>query len=413
MYSAPLVIAALGVLRLWRHATLRMEKAGLTVPHAFQYYTGMYVFLGLLTIKAFYTMFDVLSPSGWLDAETTRNIAPLARGSFNVTVWEEEASLEGKDFLKYFSLSMPVFLILTFIVCAVHTVLQASKCHGGLIHHPQRDETMTVLALPSVYCLMSFKGGIHMWQAIVNYSMGVNGNGSFEERVEFYTTMWDSNFMVADVYECLALLIFAKLTLEVIKQKVNEQTHHMASGDGTDEVTQTNNQLMNTMASQTVSGVMYFCVSCGLQAAYSLTVTTLEYWNHPIEFLSTPEIKQKAHYFFLGMGTIASAVAIQNIITVEHTFGHKFLHMFHPSRKFWSAKVLVSLAFMQTCLLMLPPFSSWSQTQQNLFYSAMICCECFFISLFHLMAWNHNEKWYKEAQDSKQISLDEAFATRT
>merc|ERR1712048_1309074 len=169
----------------------------------------------------------------------------------------------------------------------------------------------------------------------------------------------------------------------------------MAVGNGTDDVTQTNQQLMNTMASQTVSGVMYFCVSCGLQATYTLTVTTLEYYNHPIEMLSTPSIKEKAHYFFLGMGTIASAVAIQNIITVEHTFGHKFLSMFNPSRKFWSAKVLVSLAFMQTCLLYVPPLSSMSETKQNMFYSSAICCECFFISLFHLLAWNHTEKWYK------------------
>merc|ERR1712203_899221 len=168
---------------------------------------------------------------------------------------------------------------------------------------------------------------------------------------------------------------------------------------------------MNTMASQTVSGVMYFCVSCGLQASYTLLVTTLDYVNLPIAMLSTPSMEEKAHYFFLGMGTIASAVAIQNIITVEHTFGHKFLSMFNPSRKFWSAKVLVSLAFMQTCLLMLPPFSSWSVTMQNLFYSSAICAECFVISLFHLMAWNHNEKWYKGVESSSD-KLGQSLAAR-
>lgn len=407
MYSAPLVILALGAIRLWRTITLRLEKQGLVVPRVFQYYTGMYVFLGGLMVKSFFTMNNVLAPSGWLDPETTREVAGQAGGTFNEEEWAKEASLS--PFLKYFSLSMPIFLILTFLVCSIHTVMQASKCEGGLIAHPQRDETMTVLALPAVYCLMAFKGGIHMWQTIVNYSMGVNGNSGWEDRKEFYAEMWDSNFMVADVYECIALLIFARLTLDVIRQQVSGQ----ASTQEASDVSETNTQLMNTMASQTVSGVTYFCVSCALQAAYTLTVTTLQYLNMPIEALSTPEIKEKAHYFFLGMGTIASAVAIQNIITVEHTFGHKFLSMFNPSRKFWSAKVLVSLAFMQTCLLMLPPFSSWSQTCQNLFYSAAICCECFFISLFHLMAWNSNEKWYKDLEGSEQTKLQETLAART
>jgi len=406
MYTAPVLLLSLGGLRLWRRLTLRLEKLGLWVPQICQYYSIMYFLLAVLTAKSFLTMYDVLSPAGWLDADDVKALVVRSPGTIDLEKWSKSGSLENNVFLKYFSLTMPIFLILTFLICTIHTAMQARKCVGGLIKHPQRDETMTVLALPLVYCLMSFKGGIHMWQTVVNYSMGVHRNGNWDARREFYASMWDSNFMVADVYEGLALLIFARLTLDVIREKVGEQASSLQSHD----VMQTNAELMKTMASQTVSGVMYFCVSCGAQAFYTLTVTTLEYYNHPIEMLSNGAVKEKAHYFFLGMGTIASAVAIQNIITVEHTFGHKFLTMFHPSRKFWSAKVLVSLAFMQTCLLYLPPFNSWSVTSQNLFYSSMICCECFFISLFHLLAWNCNEKWYKQVDQS---DIDQNFSACT
>jgi hypothetical protein len=219
----------------------------------------------------------------------------------------------------------------TFVVCIFHTYKQSKACTGGLLAHPQRDETMTVLALPAVYCLMAFKALCHMWQIVVNYSMGIHQNTSFARRVQFYLGMYDSNFMVADVYEALALLIFANLTLEIIERKVREQQHSQARSAEEAEV---QDEVMHIMTKQSVSGVFLFCAACALQAFYNLTVTSLEYFNHPIEFLSSPEMKNKAHYFFLGVGAVASAVAIQNILTVEHAFGEKFLISSAPARSF-------------------------------------------------------------------------------
>merc|ERR1712228_471387 len=99
---------------------------------------------------------------------------------------------------------------------------------------------------------------------------------------------------------------------------------------------------------------------------------------------------------FTGMGTIASFAAIENIIVVEHAFGETFLSAFSPARKFWSAKVLVSLSFMQKIVLSCPPFLYWSETKQNLLFSSVICFECFLIAIFHMLAWQHQESWYKE-----------------
>jgi len=360
-------------------------------------------------------MHKVLAPSGWLDDEQTKIAILAAPGDLDMDVWTEVGSLEGYGALKWLGLSTPFWLVGTFIVCIFHTYKQSKACTGGLLAHPQRDETMTVLALPAVYCLMSFKALCHMWQIVVNYSMGIHQNTSFAVRVQFYMGMYDSNFMVADVYEGLALLIFANLTLEIIERKVREQmqsTHAHGS-----EQAEVQDEVLHIMTKQSVNGVFLFCAACCLQAFYNLTVTSLEYFNHPIEFLSSPEMKNKAHYFFLGVGAVASAVAIQNILTVEHAFGEKFLTMFSPSKKFWSAKVLVSLAFMQTILLFAPPFNMWSEPKQNIFYSSLICIECFFISLFHLAAWHHSEDWYQEGEEAvrkpSHTGLEEELAERS
>lgn len=383
MYTAPVVLGGLLFLRIWRSICLRWEKDGKILPRWAQYYSIQYVLLIALTVRAFMTMSHVLGPSGWLDDEQTKEAIHNAPGEIDMDVWTEEGSLEGYPALKWLGLSTPFWLVGTFVVCMYHTYAQSRACTGGLLNHPQRDETMTVLALPAVYCLMAFKALCHMWQIVVNYSMGIHNNTSFARRVQFYLGMYDSNFMVADVYEALALLIFAKLTLEIITRKVQEHANSVARSS---EEAHVQDEVLHIMTKQTVSGITLFCVACGVQAFYNLSVTSLEYFNHPIAFLSSPEMKNKAHYFFLGVGCVASAVAIQNILTVEHAFGEKFLSMFSPSKKFWSAKVLVSLAFMQTCLLFLPPFSNWSETKQNIFYSSLICIECFFISLFHLAA---------------------------
>jgi hypothetical protein len=393
---------------------LRWEKGGLVLPRWAQYYSIQYVLLIALTAKAFLTMSHVLQPSGWLDDEQTKAVIQNAPGDIDMDVWTEEGSLEGYPALKWLGLTSPFWLVGTFVVCIYHTYAQSRACTAGLLAHPQRDETMTVLALPAVYCLMGFKALCHMWQIVVNYSMGIHQNTSFARRVEFYLGMYDSNFMVADVYEALALLIFAKLTLEIITRKVQE--HQNAHARASEEA-EVQDEVLHIMTQQTVSGITLFCIACGVQAFYNLTVTSLEYFNHPIEFLSSSEMKNKAHYFFLGVGCVASAVAIQNILTVEHAFGEKFLSMFSPSKKFWSAKVLVSLAFMQTCVLFLPPFSSWSVTKQNILYSSLICIECFFISLFHLVAWHHSEEWYQEGEEAvrkpRQTELEEALAERS
>ena len=95
------------------------------------------------------------------------------------------------------------------------------------------------------------------------------------------------------------------------------------------------------------------------------------------------------------MGAIASTAAIGNVVTVEFTF-HPLLHDFRPSAKFWSTKILISIGFIQTLLLEIPPLSSFSITERDLFYASLLCLECFLVSLLHVIAWNPREPWLLE-----------------
>merc|ERR1719324_220311 len=115
--------------------------------------------------------------------------------------------------------------------------------------------------------------------------------------------------------------------------------------------------------------------------------------------------KTKVRFFFLGTGCVASTAAICNILQIERTFHYELLH-FKPFWKFWGTKVLVSIAFLQSMLFLLPipPFRYMSNVQANLTYSTLLCYECLGISLVHLYAWKADEQWYKDDDTGEEVS---------
>merc|ERR1712187_118572 len=74
---------------------------------------------------------------------------------------------------------------------------------------------------------------------------------------------------------------------------------------------------------------------------------------------------------------------------------HKQLEDFEPSAKFWSAKVLVSIAFLQEFALAIVAhiISGFNEFQQQLVYSSFLCYEVFAVSIFHIYAWCSDEPW--------------------
>lgn len=219
--------------------------------------------------------------------------------------------------------------------------------------------------------------------------------------------MFESNFMVADIYEAYALFIFGKLLIEVLSQKLNVNDDVART---TPRTTTDIQRMSASLGRLTIAGIMLFFYTCLGQACYTLFVTTMGFLNiaEPL-FSPDPEVdslfqnehvRESSRFFFLGAGFVASFAAIGNIMQVETTF-HDALKNFHPAPKFWGTKILVTLAFIQSCgQRVIPPFSSWSEVRSNLLYSSCLCLECFLISLSHLYAWQYDEGWYGENSDA-------------
>jgi len=159
---------------------------------------------------------------------------------------------------------------------------------------------------------------------------------------------------------------------------------------------------MKSLNELTTDGIKLFNMTCVLNAAYSLTISTCAYMKWFPEYFGEGSYLQSAHMklssaqFFAGAGFVSSFAAIGNIMRIEHRFDEQ-LEQFQPFWKFWGTKVLVSLAFVQTVVLgAVAKFSSLSTERSNMLFAAMLCYECFLVSLLHMKAWNPEAEWYQD-----------------
>lgn len=362
--------------------------------------------------------------SGFLDMSQTRALVQHRMEELDkkpdIETWDELANLTDNLYLRIFAMSTLFWVMGTIFLCIWHTV-QHARGVTSWYEHPKRDNTLFVLGLPAAYCYMSFKSVHHILQAVLNEPIGLDNITSWKERMVIYLEMWESCFMVGDFYEAMAMYIFAALTLKVIREKVeligaqaDARRHRVRpSRRSTSEIelckirSYTTNRLTHALQSLTTIGIKYFCVSCFCQAFYYLVKTSRDYVGvgRPMSEATDSKIQN----IFTGMGTISSCAAIENIIVVEHSFGKSHLKAFSPAKKFWSVKVLVSFAFLQRLALEWLPFSYKSELKQKLFFSCLICCECFFIAIGHGTAWRPDEPWYgnEESGESDESELAE------
>jgi len=441
MYQAPIVALLFVVSHVWNLVGVALEKKGLKIPLFMHWYGFLYAALLYLFGRACQEMYDdVLTPTNWLNQDNITQFATQTmrtQGDYDASfeTWQNESSLSEFRGLREFSLLCPVFVFLTFLVCIYHTHAHINKIRyavggaGLLANCPQHDQTMKVLILPVVYGLMSFKSTTRMWMVMINHvpvpytehSTTLTMFHGYESRKEFLMEMYESNFMVGDIYETIALVTFGNLVMGVLKKKIDKMKGIFASetaerADG-QEMTDYIERLVEAMQTLTVAGVKLFALSCLLQGVYNLTICTMGFdfpFFQPALFSRSPlngtettlfpdgqpglfqraAIKQTSHDFFLGAGFIASFAAIGNIMIIEEDF-EELLKEFHPALKFWGTKILVSLAFLQSILIsiFLSP-NGWSIIQSNLFYSSILCLECLLISIFHIKGWDAGEKWY-------------------
>jgi len=430
MYEAPILCLAILGLCVIRDIGRRIEKC-YNLPLYLHYYTWIYLLVIFLYFRVIIgAAAHVLGHTGWLNPEETNSfvkhiIQVDGAPASDYKEWQNEASLEDYQLLRFFSLLTPLWTLGTFVICIGHTrehvrVIQEAKDMGqvrGLVDMALHDATILILALPSFYALMALDSVHRLWEVCVDQTgteiyLQRNIYETFDERKAFLFQMYDANFMVGDVYETFALVMFGKMIMQVLMRSIAK--HHSENADPIRSL------LEDALTNMTLAGIRLFNITCVLQAAVFLTITEMRYhqaWpryfsTNPkhLGLFQTPAVLSALSYFFSGAGCMSSASAIGNITEVEENF-HELLKDFKPARKFWATKILVSIAFLQSVLLkFIPPFSSWSDTRNKLLYASCLCLECFILAMAHTIAWPHDEEWYEDInmQKSKSVLLEMA-----
>jgi len=417
---------------VWRLVTEKAEsKFGRHLPSLFNWYTAVYVVMAIFLYLTLDSMYSISQAVPWLDPVLTRKlvrkhemelIERTEKGSLDMKKWDECCNLVGDEFLIYFAMCAPFWAIGSFVICLTHTFMHlrqqkvTSRAAGNasdrlMKYNRDRDQAISVCILPAFYCLMALRGLLHVGRGIVNDTSGLEWIDDMTHRLEFRFELLESCFLVGDVYEAYALLLFANVTMNVVQQQgmdkleaahaklamaLNDKTHLSTMNEAREQ----QEHFIASLHSTTVLGVMYFAFSCFAAAAYNLTILSFKHMNSPLGI--APETEKYLDAAIYGAGFVTSFAALQNIVVIERAYGETLLHGYKPMQKFWSAKVLVSLVFIQKIILSCPPFNSWSEAKQHLLYSAVMCFECFGIALFHIIAWAHNEEWYEPLKASRK-----------
>merc|ERR1712136_234664 len=191
------------------------------------------------------------------------------------------------------------------------------------------------------------------------------------ERRRLCIQIFQTNCMVADLYESFALWMFSFVITDVIKVQMYLVMMPVCEDSRSRRSVAT---LMRSMRKLTTDGVKLFYIACIFNAAYLLMVSFLTWVQYFDSIwlrnkLDNEELHMKADMLFLGLGFSASFAAIGNLMKVEDNFVLE-LKDFHPRSKFWVTKVLVTLAFLQECLLYFPPLNQLSNTRRDTIYSS-------------------------------------------
>ena len=361
-----MLVVALAVIAVWRRLGINYNW-----PLYAQYSTPLYIVIIVFVMETLWQICKILNHTAFLDSATTRTAA-MDGPAIDMEAWEAEASLQGYPWLIWFSLSMPVWMLLNVIVCASHTVQHLKLCRkGGLLRHPQHDMTVCLLALPAIYGMMSLRGVMDVLLVVTNApptGFEALGDASWDELTELAWEAYEVNFMVADLYESVALLAFARITMRLLQAKVtalqNQEIHKVLNvanelsarlaavphspeaaeeegvadsiGEAVKGGFERTHEVVDSLTAQTLNGMQYFNLSCCFQSIYFLLITSFEYLGAPIPHLSDPATKSMAKTFFLGLGTMSSCAAIHSLMILEHDYGHKYLQGFNCATKFWS-----------------------------------------------------------------------------
>lgn len=375
------------------------------------YYTPLYIVFTIVVLEQLSLTYNLLVETDWLDPDKLRDA--FKGEAILPTWWENELEHmldEGSGWLRWFSITSPVFMVLTLAVSVAntHRHVQAARMKGGGMEaNDGHDSAILIIALPLVYCTLAAKSVTRMLMVCGNikspdleHIVDFDGHETWEARLVMAQLLYKTNLSVADLYEAWALFQFAWLTLAVIRT----ESQRLFAKISDQRILSAASREQDSLEQLTVQGIYLFILGCLLESIYYLVTTTVEVvgQQHARNFaVQVHSMKEQVHFFFLGMGTIASSAAIGNVVTVELAY-HELLVAFRPAAKFWSTKVLVSIAFLQSLALYVPPLNGLSVTEQLLFYASALCLECFLVSLLHWIAWAPEEPWYDSLKSNQQ-----------
>jgi len=395
----------------------------------------MYVgFLAILTSIVYDFLQEVQNQDGARETQT-KKLQSLPGVNHTLmekcmTYWEENDSLEGYAALHYFCKLAPFCAVGTVLVSMYNTGQHYRKVRGDLYWQWSREYTIWLLALPPVYAMMALYSVTLRWHSARNggYNCGRAAIGSDTETysLEMRDLIFETPLCLGDGYEGMALLLFAEITLGVINAGVESKVKKLdtklveheslasisrrnieigeeATGSQileprysaeVKEVEDVAVQLEKSTTTLAVLGIRYFCYSCFLQAFPTLIICQANRFGWawagqqmlPAYLVIAPQFK--------GAGFITSCLAIENIMQIESSFEHKFLHSLHTVQKFLSVKLMVSFVFMQSAAI--PMIFRMSEHRTQMVDASLRCVELFAISVFNLWAWKPGERWFHD-----------------
>lgn len=469
-YLAPWVTLVVVLNHFLCFVQINGEKAGKwgNVPWFFHAYWLQYICLGLLIMKEIKDMIaNVMIPTHWLDSPSTdayvqcqminehecyvdpsmANQTCDIDGSLSFAsqcdhpsflAWHNETDMSGSVMfpcVRVFSLTAPLWLLGTFVVCVYHTYGHSRRMReGGLWNNPTRRMIIAVILLPLVWGLMSFCSVMRAWQLLVDHVQITGGCGGrasdtrifhgYEERKRFLLEMYQVNFDVAGVYQAVSMFIFAEIitSLVLVKAEKLKNAEKLKKKDNAldDDSVQSkqSSSLMDqfdayhTVAQLTMEGVLLFSAQSFVKGLFSLFITTMAFdfcgvgdrffsfsVTHPGLF-QKPRVKDEIQMLFKGVSLVASYNAMRHIGTLQNK-KNLLEGGFNSDFKCKMIKLLTSLESVQPFAFML----LWEVSHEifglpklgflrnNLFIASLMCMETFFISIGNLKAWNIEEQW--------------------
>lgn len=216
----------------------------------------------------------------------------------------------------------------------------------------------------------------------------------FIERSERW---YNLNFLVADLYEARVLYCFGTLCMEYIelqRRKRGLLSHSCpecqfqcprCKGDNL-AISQV---LLAPLRAMTLQGLQFFVWTNYFRSVLMIALEVLrmnapETWNYVNDSMyqmgATDAVWQ-------GFTFCVSSIAIWNLVTFESHLSQQ-LHGFKPKLKFLSAKIIVSLAFLQEIVLKIVCHGKdWRPYQVNLAYASLMSVEILFVAILQYLAW--------------------------